>query len=269
VSDEERTLRINWVQVLSGALAAMSSAVLLSTVGVAGTIIGAAIGSVVATVASALYSHYLAVSKARLSEAQTAAFTRVSRARSSVRGAAADLHHQRRRAGRELEQAAQELDHAETELRDGEQPTAVRWKELLAGLPWKRIALVAAALFVAVMIVITAFELLTGRALSTYTGGSHTGPRTSISGLTGGSGGQQTPGPSAPTSTASPTAPASAQPGLPTPSSSESAPSTEAPSAAPTAAPTGEPTVAPTAEPSGAPTEPSAPGPAPTVSPAG
>lgn len=49
---QKHGIEVNWVQALAGSLAAMSSAVLLSTVGVAGTIIGAAIGSVVATVGS-------------------------------------------------------------------------------------------------------------------------------------------------------------------------------------------------------------------------
>src|SRR5438045_3468858 len=87
---------INWVQVSASALAAVSSAVLLSTVGVAGTIIGAAIGSVVATAGSSIYSHYLRVSRARLAAAQAAAFDRVTRARSDAAGAWA----QSRREGR-------------------------------------------------------------------------------------------------------------------------------------------------------------------------
>ncbi|MYS88022.1 hypothetical protein [Embleya scabrispora] len=45
------------VQVVGSALAAISSAFLLSTLGVAGTVIGAALASVVATVGSAVYVH--------------------------------------------------------------------------------------------------------------------------------------------------------------------------------------------------------------------
>lgn len=46
---------ISWLQLIAGALAAMTSAWVASYLGVAGTIIGAAVGSLVASVASALY----------------------------------------------------------------------------------------------------------------------------------------------------------------------------------------------------------------------
>ena len=44
------------------------------------------------------------------------------------------------------------------------------------GLRWKRIAAVAGGIFVVAMLVIVSFELVTGRAVSTYTGGSDSGP---------------------------------------------------------------------------------------------
>jgi len=46
---------LSWLQLIAGALAAMTSAWVASYLGVAGTIIGAAVGSLVASVASALY----------------------------------------------------------------------------------------------------------------------------------------------------------------------------------------------------------------------
>ncbi len=46
---------ISWLQLIAGALAAMTSAWVASYLGVAGTIIGAAVGSLVASIASALY----------------------------------------------------------------------------------------------------------------------------------------------------------------------------------------------------------------------
>jgi hypothetical protein len=54
---ERRRIDVNAVQVVGSALAAISSAFLLSTLGVAGTVIGAALASVVATVGSAVYVH--------------------------------------------------------------------------------------------------------------------------------------------------------------------------------------------------------------------
>ncbi|MYW06624.1 hypothetical protein, partial [Streptomyces sp. SID3343] len=55
--NERRRIDVNAVQVGGSALAAISSAFLLSTLGVAGTVIGAALASVVATVGSAVYVH--------------------------------------------------------------------------------------------------------------------------------------------------------------------------------------------------------------------
>lgn len=46
---------LSWLQLIAGALAAMTSAWVASYLGVAGTVIGAAVGSLVASLASALY----------------------------------------------------------------------------------------------------------------------------------------------------------------------------------------------------------------------
>src|SRR6478736_216214 len=53
---EEHRLSISTTQVIASALAAMSVAFLTSWLGTAGTIIGACIGSVIATVGTAAYS---------------------------------------------------------------------------------------------------------------------------------------------------------------------------------------------------------------------
>ncbi len=50
-------LGLSLTNVAAGALAAASSAVAASTLGVAGTVVGAALGSVVATTATAVYLH--------------------------------------------------------------------------------------------------------------------------------------------------------------------------------------------------------------------
>ena len=64
----------------------MSSAVLLSTLGAAGTIIGAALGSVIVTVGGALYTQGLARSREHLTQAQSAALRKVRVAQADVRG---------------------------------------------------------------------------------------------------------------------------------------------------------------------------------------
>jgi hypothetical protein len=189
---EQDRVEINWVQVSASALAAVSSAVLLSTVGVAGTIIGAAVGSVVATAGSAIYSYYLRITRERVAQAQAAALDRVARARAGASGVWADSRRaearqhrtQVLRSQRQADKAGDELDDAERELDEVHEEAAVpTWREVLAGLRWKRIAAVAGAIFVIAMLVIVSFELITGRAVSSYTHGSDSGTRTSIPGL--------------------------------------------------------------------------------------
>ncbi len=215
-------LEINWVQAASGALAAITSAVLLSTVGVAGTLIGAALGSLAVSVGSALYSYYLRASRARV-----AAAARIHAER---------LHARRGQHGAPLPPpVAPELESP---------PTAVgqprpRWTGVLLGLPWKRVALVAAALFVVAMALILSFEALTGRPVAAYTGGtSRHATGTSIPGLGGGTDpgqGPSTPAPASPAPsrqpTAVPTGPSSA--GTPPPASPSAVPSSRSTPAVP------------------------------------
>lgn len=186
--------QIDWVKTAAGALAAMSSAVLLSTLGAAGTLVGAALGSVAVTISTALYSQGIATSKRTVAVVQNTALTKVGLAQTEVRRAArsddedvADAH---------LEHAEEKLEEARAELEgepdEGADPDATpappSWKDRLAGLPWKRIALLAAGLFLVAMIVISAFELISGRSVSSYTGGSDSGGGTSITDMVGGGG---------------------------------------------------------------------------------
>ncbi len=202
MGDPPRRIEISWVQAVAGALAAVSSAVLLSTVGVAGTIIGAAIGSVAATVGSAVYSHYLAASRDRVAAAAAA--------RSSVRRAQGGV-----------------VDEV------GETDETHPWRAAVHGLRWRRLLLVAGGLFVVAMSAVLTFELVVGRAVSTYTGGSDPdGPRLSVPGA---GGGDDEPRPS-PSPTPSPaTATSESAPGTPsaTPSTASSAGSSVGPSTPP------------------------------------
>ena len=190
-SDERPRLEINWAQSAGGALAAVSSAVLLSTFGVAGTLIGAAIGSLVITVGGAIYSYSIRTTRQRVATAQTLAAARIGLAQARVRRASEEVAKRPRRAAdgsaEDLAEAEEDLDRARAVLEDQPEKSAERlgWRSALTGLPWKRIALSAAAIFVAAMLVIVAFELITGRAVSSYTGGSDPDRRTSIPGFSG------------------------------------------------------------------------------------
>ncbi|MDP9373691.1 MAG: hypothetical protein M3Q65_14810 [Chloroflexota bacterium] len=63
---EQKAIQLSVVQVVAGALASVSAAVVASTFGLAGTLLGAAITSVIATVGSALYTHSLERARARI-----------------------------------------------------------------------------------------------------------------------------------------------------------------------------------------------------------
>lgn len=207
MSDETRRIEINWIQSIAGALAAVTSAVLLSTVGVAGTLIGAALGSLAATIGNAVYSHYLKATRDRVAAAQTIASARIGLAQRRVQEVSAGAAAGRPGAQEELAEAEEDLERAQAVLEEADpDPAPEGWRAALAGLPWKRIALGTAGLFVVAMLLILAFELVSGRAVSTYTGGTDGDRRTSISGLVGGGSATEPRerGPQAPTDEATP-----------------------------------------------------------------
>lgn len=223
-------LEIDWLKTAGGAFAAVSSAVLLSTLGAAGTIIGAALGSVIVTVGGAFYTQGLARSQQRLSRVQNAALRKVRVAQADVRRAARnpdDGH----AVDEHLADAAEHLDGVRDDLDTMvEESAAPGWRERLAVLPWKRISLIAAGLFVAAILTITAFELVAGRSVSSITGGTDGGHGPTIGRVVGDSGGhpskEDEPAPPA----ESPSEPASIEPSQ---------------EPAPTGLPTSEPTVVP------------------------
>ncbi len=159
---EQPKAKINGAQVVGSALAAMTSAVLLSTLGVAGTIIGAAAGSLVLTVGGSFYTQHVEASRARVSSAAAAARGMVQQSR--VRQA--DLP-----PSVVAERAQTEFDEAQAR-EDGSS-----WKDAWRRLPWKRLALASVALFTVVMLAISAFELIVDRPVSSFTGGSDTAGR--------------------------------------------------------------------------------------------
>jgi hypothetical protein len=243
--DTSQKLDIDWLKTIAGALAAVSSAVLLSTLGAAGTIIGAALGSVIATVGGALYSQGLARSREHLAQAQGAALRKVGVAQAEVRRAgrhqgddqAVDAH---------LAHAEQHLDEAKQDLGTvADEPAGPGWRERLGLLPWKRISLVAAGLFAAAVLAITAFELVAGESVSSITGGSEGNGGTTITRIGGGSDDDTSQDDEAP---------------------SDEAPGSDEPSDGPAPGPTDQvsPSDEPTAEPSGSPSDLATPVPSPT-----
>jgi hypothetical protein len=225
-------LDIDWLKTTAGALAAVTSAVLLSTLGAVGTLIGAALGSVAATIGSALYAQGLARSRYAVLKAQETALHKVGIAQAEVR-----------RAGRfegdvqeaHLDLADERLGEAKEELDEAAaaEPAPLSWGERIALLPWRRVAVIAAGTFVVVVLAITAFETLTGESVSQRTGGSDQ-QGTTLGGVTGNSG-----------DNGKPDKPQHSQEPSGSPSPSET--SEDTPSETPTPTPTETPTEAATA----------------------
>ncbi|KAB7739390.1 hypothetical protein GA707_20365 [Nostocoides sp. F2B08] len=168
---EPNRLQINWVNSAGGALGAVSSAVLLSSLGAAGTLVGAALGSLCVTVGGAVYSHYLTLTRDRVAS-QALAARRTGRVRELAYAGSVAQPEDRFRTE----------DPGYIEEPDGERSVG----RFMQGLAWRRIAVISAALFVVAMVLIVAFELSTGRAVSTFTGGtSSTSVGTSIPGWSG------------------------------------------------------------------------------------
>lgn len=231
---KSRLLEISATQLIGGALAAMTAAVIGARLGVAGTVLGAAIGSVVAGAAGSLYTASLKHTKSKL----TSAFVgRVGDTPVEVTTVPTDTTMGRTADGWPADgwpadgwtvpeptaaiapassdpvAAAAPHNQAGTEIDAAGRP-ATRW-------PWKAILVSTAAVFLLAIAGITGFELVSGQAVS---GGQGT-TLTQVG--EGRSGGTTTPveAPSTETST-SPTA---------EPSSTPSTETSVAPSSEPTA----------------------------------
>jgi hypothetical protein len=248
--DATETVQIDWTRAVAGALAAVASAVLLSTLGAAGTIIGAAIGSLVVSVSSAWIAQGLSTSKRSLTKKQKGAAEKMGVAHAEVL-----------RATRADDTASQEshLDHAEERLEEAQQEldeaivaaAPIRWRERLSQLPWKRVLLVTVGLFVVTLVVITALELVVGRSISSMTGGSGSGDTTigQVSGHGSGGDDQKDPdqGPTGSTSPSGTSEPSNEPTDSASPSQGQEPTPTDSASAAVSTAPPGS-TAPPPAE---------------------
>ncbi|UUW92073.1 hypothetical protein [Pimelobacter simplex] len=256
----ERRTRIDWPATFAGAGAAVTVAVLLSTLGAAGTLIGAALGSVIATVSSALYKQGIESSRRRMADVQAAALQRVNLADQNVRRASRRSDPEA--AERELDRAHHHLDAASSDLEEAE-PS--RW----AQLPWKKIALLAALVFVIAIVVISLVELIAGKSVSTITGGTDGSDRTSLTGIfgdkNGGGNDRDRPRPDPDPTPTGPTDAPTTGPTDPTTGPTDPTTAPTDPTDGPTTGPT-DPGTTPTEPPPGTPTP--TPSPTPTGAPA-
>jgi hypothetical protein len=142
--DKER-IQLSLAQILASSAAAASAAVLCSFFGVAGTVIGTAVASVLATVGSAVYGYSLRRTRARL---------------------------------RRLHQAGAAAPPVQEVVKTLRQQGRDLWSEL----PLRILGIGAVAVFVVATLVITGIELGLGKTLAATIGGSHSNSETSFLG---------------------------------------------------------------------------------------
>lgn len=251
--------RRNWlelspVQVIGGALAASTAAAAGSRLGLAGTISGAALISIISAIAAALYTHSINRTRHGVQKAVVVVKEKGIRSPGPVARAAFDGV---LRGGTEGEIARGEailVEQAETGTTDGAARPPARSRLRVAAM-----GLGAAAIFGIALLAVTGFELATGRPLS---GGGGTSLSQLLDGRSGAGEGTVEPAPasspateSAPPTTSS--APESASSSTtPTPTSTTPSPSSSAESSS--SAPSSS-SVPPSSE-VVTPSEPSAPG---------
>jgi hypothetical protein len=262
-----RRTEISGTQVVASALATVTGAIAASYLGIAGTIIGAAVVSVATTAGGAIYTDYLGRTAGRLRaaapmithrtvERATAVGARSAaerimqpdyseRAPAPVITGASDEH---KDAGGELTYAGGALTYDGGQLADGGTNGPGRPGRGLRARPGWLLALMGAGgIFLAVIAAITVFELAVGRPLDAVVWHRH-GSGTSVGQIVGAQGSQAAhPRHSSPatrrTPPASPPGGASSSPASPSPSSTP-APSSGSPSPSPSPTVTGSPSPA-------------------------
>jgi hypothetical protein len=206
---------------IAGVLAAVSAAVVGSFLGVAGTLAGAAIASIVGSVGTEIYRKFITRSHKKIVSTFVTAPAAV---------------------GTPAVAAAEDETPSEPEP-PSEGASAVPRK-----MRWGRVAMVAASVFVLAIGVLTAFELIAGKTAADAVTGHHSGSTTSVGGLLNGSkkASQDTPATTPSSSTPSEAPSTKGTSGTEAPATTEpTAPETTA--ATPSAPSTGNATPGPTA----------------------
>lgn len=205
--DPPRRPSLSALQVAGSALAAVSSAVVASFFGVAGTLVGAALASVIATVGTALYTESLRKTNERLRHLVGGRPARPSAA-AGTRPLPASLDPRRAPAKR-------------------------------SGPRWSRVAVYAVSVFAVAMGIVTGIELVGRQPVSALVGHASTSGTTTLGELTDASS-HSALAPSAPAApTSSTPAPTAGETGQPTPSPTTESTTASSSAARSTAAPTG------------------------------
>jgi hypothetical protein len=185
--DKPQGGQLSATQIAAGALAAVSSAVVASFFGLAGTLIGAALASVISTVSAALYSSSLKKTNEKL-----------RRARGQLTGRQSPVEETRVAPAAADTPATQVLPAHLDPRRAPARRSRPRWT---------KVAVYAAAVFVVAMGIVTGIELIGQKPVSALVGGTQTSQETTIGAITNASSSsssdeQQDEDPSSPTTTA-------------------------------------------------------------------
>jgi hypothetical protein len=190
---DERPLGLSAAQVAGSALAAVSGAILASTAGVTGTVIGAAVASVVATVGAAIYTWSLrrttvAVRKTA-AQVRQAALVSGPLPRTVVQGPLRTI--KGRAAAKSSKQDGSDREDPEAVDKSAEDPDEDTWWR---SIPWGKVLIASLAITVVALAGITVVEALTGKPISNVTGGGDS-QGTTVGNVTGRDNSPQDKGP--------------------------------------------------------------------------
>ncbi|MGR6967939.1 hypothetical protein ACU610_26120 [Geodermatophilus sp. URMC 61] len=162
--DKPKSAQLSATQVAAGALAAVSSAVVASFFGLAGTLIGAALASVISTVSAALYSSSLQKTNEKL-----------RRARGQLTGRQSRVEETRVAPAATADPVTKVLPAHLDPRRAPERRPRPRWA---------KVAVYAAAVFVIAMGIVTGIEFIGQKPVSALVSGTETSRTTTIDAIT-------------------------------------------------------------------------------------
>lgn len=170
MSDTQETDRVRFSQVLAGALAAVTAALIGSTMGVAGTVVGAGVASAISTVGGTLYLRSIQRTKDSVRTVRAKVVGRSGGTTVLV----ADDPEEKATPGEQVEVAAPEQANPEPVAEqepEPDEPAADRPPADRRRLRWPVVVVTTLAAFALGMLAITGVEWLRGEPLS---GGSGT-----------------------------------------------------------------------------------------------
>jgi len=169
VEEKKKVFDLSLTQVAGGALAAMTAAALGSTLGVAGTIAGAALASVVAGVAGSLYTASLRTGREKVRTVFRGQSTDAGSAPAAPVDPATTFP-----ASTFAASANSARSLAETQVIPAWDPLPLekpaRNKRAGARFPWKRAVAISLSVFALAAVLITGYERVSGQPLSGGTG---------------------------------------------------------------------------------------------------